>query len=78
MTWTAIIGRVLGYEDVSKIESARVSFGSSWAHATPALVIFGCLGLIFLTAMFYLRWQNKGHQATRSVLAFMRATAVCA
>ena len=77
MTWTAIIGRVLGYEDVSKIESARVSFGSSWAHATPALVIFGCLGLIFLTAMFYLRWQNKGHQATRSVLAFMRATALC-
>ena len=73
MSWTAVIGRLLGYEDVSKIESARVSFGSAWAHASPALVLFGCLGLALLAVWFYLRWQAQGHPTTRYVLAAMRA-----
>lgn len=76
MNWTSLVGRMLGYDDVSKVESARISFGSAWAHTSPALVLFGCLGLLLLTFWFYLRWQARGHQATRYCLAAMRATAL--
>ena len=76
MNWTATIGRLLGRDDVSKIESARVSFGSAWAHASPALVLFGCLGLAALTLWFYLRWQASGHRPTRFFLATLRAIAL--
>ena len=73
MNWTGTIGRLLGHDDVSKIESARVSFGSAWAHTSPALVLFGCLGLTALTVWFYLRWQAFGHRPTRLLLAALRA-----
>ena len=77
MNWTATMGRMLGYDDVSKIDSARVSFGSAWAHASPALVLFGCLGLTALSVWFYVRWQSRGHRTTRVLLASLRATTLC-
>ena len=76
MNWTNLIGRMLGHSDVSKIASARVSFGSAWAHATPALVLFGCVGLVILTLWFYQRWQAKGHSFARYCLAAMRGLAL--
>ncbi len=76
MNWTNLIGRMLGHSDVSKIASARVSFGSAWAHATPALVLFGCVGLVILTLWFYQRWQAKGHPFARYCLAAMRGLAL--
>ena len=76
MNLTATIGRLLGHDDVSKIESARLSFGSAWAHASPALVLFGCLGLVALTVLFYLRGQACGHRPTRFFLATLRAIAL--
>ena len=76
MNLTSLIGRLLGYEDVSKIDSARVSFGSAWAHTSPALVFFGCLCLVLLTVWFYLRWQGQGHRVTRYLLAALRAAAL--
>ena len=68
-----MIGRLLGYDDVSKIDSARVSFGSAWAHASPALVLLGCLCLATVSVWFYLRWQARGHRPVRIVLAVLRA-----
>lgn len=77
MNWTTTIGRMLGYDDVSRIDSAHVSFGSAWAHAQPALVVVGCIGLAALSVWFYLRWQTRGHQPTRLFLATLRAVALC-
>ena len=77
MNWTAMIGRMLGYDDVSTIESARVSFGSAWAHASLAAVILGCIALTALSLWFYLRWQARGHRPPRLLLAGLRATALC-
>ena len=76
MSWTGLIGRLLGYEDVSNIESARVSFGSAWGHASPALVLLGCLALAILAFGFYLRWQGAGHRTSRYLLATLRAVAL--
>lgn len=69
---------MLGYDDVSRIDSAHVSFGSAWAHAQPAVVVLGCLGLIALSVWFYLKYQARGHQPTRLFLAALRAIALCA
>jgi hypothetical protein len=68
---------MLGYDNVSRIDSAHVSFGSAWAHAQPALVVFGCIGLAALSVWFYLRWQARGHRPTRLILATLRAVALC-
>lgn len=77
MNWTSTIGRMLGYDNVSSIDSAHVSFGSAWAHAQPALVVFGCIALAALSVWFYLRWQARGHRPTRLFLATLRAIALC-
>ena len=77
MNWMSTIGRMLGYDNVSRIDSAHVSFGSAWAHAQPALVVFGCIALAALSVWFYLRWQARGHRPTRLVLATLRAVALC-
>lgn len=75
MNWTETIGRLLGFEDVSKIDSARVSFGSAWAQSSPMLVAMGCLVLAALSFVFYIRWQ--GQRATTLLLASLRAIAIC-
>lgn len=77
MNWSSTIGRMLGYDNVSSIDSAHVSFGSAWAHAQPALVVLGCIALSALSIWFYLRWQARGHQPTRIFLATLRAVALC-
>jgi hypothetical protein len=76
MNWTATLGRLLGHKDVSNIESAKISFGSAWAHRTPALVLFGCAALVLATLWFYFRFQARGHQRTRYFLAALRAVAL--
>lgn len=77
MNWTTTLGRMLGYDDVSRIDSAHVSFGSAWAHAQPVLVVLGCVALSALSIWFYLRWQSRGHRPTRLFLAALRAVALC-
>ncbi len=73
MNLTAWIGKLLGYDDVSRIEEWRTSFGSTWAHETPALVLFLCLAVSGLAVWFYLRWQTRGHRPARLWLAALRA-----
>jgi len=77
MNWTATLGRILGYDDVSTIESARISFGSAWAHASTALVVAGCIALVAVAFAFYLQCQPKGHQPTRIFLGLCRALVLC-
>ncbi|MBW3540310.1 MAG: hypothetical protein KY476_08570 [Planctomycetes bacterium] len=74
---TSLIGRSLGYDDVTAIESWRLSFGSGWAHGAPGLVYAGLVGLIVLSVVFYRRYQRRGRRAARIALAGGRAILLC-
>lgn len=73
MNVTHWLGRLLGYKDVSRIDHWQTSFGAAWAHETPALVLFLCLGVSAIAFWFYLRWQVRGHRPARLWLAMLRA-----
>ena len=78
MNLTSLIGRLLGYEDVTQIEGWRPSFGAAWAHASPLLLVLGLLGIGGLSAWFYLRMQPRGRTTQRIVLTVLRAIALAA
>ena len=73
MNTSALLGRWLGYGDVSQIESWRPSFGAAWAHETPAVLAFGLLGAALLAAVFYGRLQRAGATRARLALIVLRA-----
>ncbi len=71
------IGWALGYEEVSQIESWRITFGAEWARTGPAWVLFGCLFLCWLSVVFYRKFQRHGRSRTRMFLAGLRAVLLC-
>lgn len=73
MNASQIIGRMLGYDDVTAIDRVRLSFGAEWADAGPAWVLFGCCGLGALAVLFYVRYQHRGSRRARIVLGIVRA-----
>lgn len=74
---TQWIGWALGYDEVTQIESWRITFGADWARNGPAWVLFGCLLLGFLTFFFYRRFQRHGRTRTRLFLAGFRTALLC-
>ena len=72
-----LIARLLGYEEVDTLDSLRVSFGADWAHNGPAWILFGCIALGFIAAVFYIRYQPKAKQKNRVVLSLMRGALLC-
>ena len=72
-----LIARFLGYDDVDSIDSVRTSFGADWAHNGPAWILFGCLALGFLAALFYIRYQPRAKKKNRVVLGFLRGFLLC-
>jgi len=60
MNATSLLGRWLGYGDVSQVELWRLSFGSAWAHETPLLVVLGLFASAVLAGWFYGRLQHVG------------------
>jgi hypothetical protein len=77
MNWVTTLGRLLGYDNVTHVESMRASFGSAWANSSPTLVLFVCCCLCGLSFWFYLKWQIQGRRTTRLVLAMLRSTTFC-
>ncbi len=71
------IGWALGYEDVSQIESWRITFGVEWAQTGPAWVLFACLLFGWLAFFFYRRYQRHGKTKTRMFLAGLRGALLC-
>ena len=76
-TFARWIGWVLGYDEVSRIESWRITFGADWARTGPAWVLFGCLLLGWLTFFFYKKFQRHGRTRARMFLAGVRAALLC-
>ncbi len=78
MNVTSLIGRLLGYEDVTQIEGWRPSFGAAWAHSSPLWLALGLVAAAGLSTWFYLRMQPRGRTSLRLSLAVMRAIALSA
>ena len=74
---TRWIGGALGYDDVSQIESWRITFGAEWAQTGPAWVLFGCLLFAGMGFFFYRRYQRHGKTKTRMLLGGLRAALLC-
>jgi hypothetical protein len=77
MNGGSLLGRWLGYDDVAQIDHWRPSFGASWAHDTPALLVLGLIAAAALAAWFYGRLQPRGSRSTRLALTALRAGALC-
>ncbi len=72
-----LIAKLLGRSDVESIDHVKWSFGADWAAHGPAWVLFGCLGLSFLAALFYLRYQPRAKRSQRIALGFLRGFVLC-
>ena len=72
-----LIARLLGREHVDSIDSVGVSFGADWAHNGPAWLLFGWLGLAFVSAWFYLKYQPRASRRRQILLGLLRGTLLC-
>ena len=66
-----LVGRRFGVED------AELSLGNSWAQEHPGWVALGCLLMVLLGIVFYLRFQTRGRRSARIVLAAFRGLLLC-
>ena len=72
-----LIARLLGREHVDSIDSVGFSFGADWAHDGPAWLLFGWLGLAFVSAWFYLKYQQRASRRRQVLLGLLRGTLLC-
>jgi len=79
MNWNQTVGRLLGYEDVTSIDSVRLTFGAPWASGSGggAWIVLGCLALCGLSWLFYHRFQRSSRVRVRALLAVCRAVSLC-
>ena len=56
----AWLGRLLGVEDLQAVHDLQVKFAAPWAQDRPALLLFGCVLLVVLAIVFYVRFQALG------------------
>ena len=72
MNLTELIGRLLGVEKAVQIGQKDLSLSASWAHASPAWLLFGCLALAIVSVLFYARFQHARRVKVRLFLAVLR------
>lgn len=73
---TDLLDHLLGFGEGETLE-AHFSFGAAWAQDGPAWVLFGCLALCGLTALFYFRTQQRAHRGARIWLTVSRSLLLC-
>ncbi len=74
---TALLGRLLGLDQAQTIEGYEPTLAAPWAHDAPAWLFFGCLALIAVAVLFYVRYQRNKSVGARVVLAGARAAVLC-
>lgn len=57
MPFASHIARLLRFDDASHVEAMSVSFGTSWAHNNPQLIVFICGLICALCYWFYFKRQ---------------------
>lgn len=70
---TRWFGRLLGRDELTRIDQADLSFGAAWAHEGPGWVLLASVAAAALAAWFYLRRQPVRRPAGVA-LAVLRAT----
>ncbi len=73
MSFTKLVGIVLGLEHPESIEDYDFSPAAPWAHDAPAWLLFGAVGLTALALVFYARFQPGRRVGPRILLAASRA-----
>jgi len=74
-TW---LGKLLGVEDLQAIHGAQVKFAAPWAQDRPALVLFGCILLVAVAIVFYVRFQPLKAWGKRIALIALRGVLLAA
>jgi hypothetical protein len=72
-----LLGRLLGLGRTQAIENWQATFAAPWARHSPVWLLFGCLALVAVAAVFYLRYQPSRRGRPRLVLAVFRAVVLC-
>ena len=67
------LGRLVGLDSVTSIDSAKTSLAAPWAQHGPAWVFFACLAAVAVSVLVYLRYQPGKHVKGRMALAAVRA-----
>ena len=75
MNTTEFLGRMLGFDQVSEVESHNLDFTAPWADGV--WLLFGCLALVVLSVVFYFRWQSSKRPLARICLTVTRALLLC-
>jgi hypothetical protein len=66
------IGRALGLENVSNVESIDVSLAAWWAQESAFWVYLVAATLVILAVVFYIRYQTQGPAPARMALGICR------
>jgi len=72
-----VLGWLLGLENTQSIGDSHFEFGAAWVHDMPLVLLLGCLLLVAISVVFYLRYEGTRHGKARAVLAIFRAAALC-
>ena len=71
MRW---LGKLLGVEGLESVQDVSLRFAASWAQQRPVLILFCCIAIGVVGAIFYLRFQRLTSRRGRVAMAICRAT----
>jgi hypothetical protein len=72
-----LLGRLLGLDRTQAIDGWQATFAAPWARRAPIWLLCGCLALVVVAAVFYVRYQPSRRGRPRLVLMAFRALALC-
>jgi hypothetical protein len=72
-----LLGKLLGLDQTQAVEGFQATFAAPWARHAPVWLLFGCLALAAVAAVFYLRYQQSRRRRLRIVLAVFRGVVLC-
>jgi len=72
-----LVGRLLGLDEAQAIDRIRPSLAAAWVRDGSAWLLFGCIGLVALALVFYVRYQGGRRLGPRMGLAAARALVLC-
>lgn len=73
MNLSEMIGRLLGLDKTTEVSKPELSLAAPWAHDAPAWLVLGCIGVVLLAIVFYIRYQHIHRVRSRLVLTVFRA-----
>jgi len=68
----AWLGKLLGVENLEAIDSFQLKLAAPWAANRPALLLFACILMAVLGAVFYVRYQAVARSWRRGAMALLR------